>query len=165
MIHYISRSIICLCFTVPLACGAESVSVCELFAAPMAADGKQVNLRGVYRVNSETTIVSDPMCRGEVKHKDQVWSGAVWLNTLQSTKGSDALRRAVSSLSGTSDVVWATFSGRIEYCPRLVKMGGKVQWLGCGHVGDYILQIFADAVTDVEVKPSNDAGSPPTKAK
>ena len=43
-------------------------------------------------------------------------------------------------------------------------MGGKIEWLGCGHVGGYILQIFVDAVTDVEVKPSNDADSPPPKA-
>jgi len=134
--------------------GVEIISVCQLLSDPAAVDGKQVNIRGVYRL-----VISDPTCSGRIKHKDQEWSGSVWLEILKSTKGSDALDRARASLSGTSNVVWATFSGRVEYCPKQVKMGGKVQWLGCGHVGDYILQIFADAVTDVEVKPSDNPGS------
>jgi len=141
----------------------ESISVCQLLVAPMAADGKQVNVRGVYHANSEGARVVDPICNERSKHKDQNWSGAVWLDSLPA--GTDALDLMVASLSDKSSVVWATFNGRIEYCPKQVRMGGRVQWLGCGNVGDFILQLSVDAVTDVEVKPGNDIGLPPPLAK
>jgi hypothetical protein len=147
MINRIALSTIFLCCAARVM-SAETVSVCQLFTMPMAFDGKQVNLRGVYHFNPESTTIMDPMCNERVKHNDQNWSGTVWLNY------SELMRRLHSTArsSDRSDLVWATFTGRIEYCPKQVRMGGKLQWLGCGHVGDHILQIWVDAVSDIEVK-------------
>ena len=141
--------------------GSGTISVCQLLSDPTASDVRQVKIRGVYRVGEGIRIL-DPVCNKRVNHKDQSWSGAVWLEILRSTEGYDALDRARGSLTNTTNVLWATFTGRIEYCPKLVKMGGKIQWLGCGNVGDYILQIVADSVTDVELRSGS---APPAKTQ
>jgi hypothetical protein len=148
MINRIALSTIFLCCATARIMFAETVSVCQLLTTPIAFDGKQVNLRGVYHFTPESTTIIDPMCNERAKHKDQIWSGAVWLNYSESMRS----LHSTALSSDPSDLVWATFTGRIEYCPKQVKMGGKVQWLGCGHVGGYILQIWVDAVSDIEVK-------------